>query len=83
MVWHVDSTFFVVYGVYTEIVVFRTPGVRTGYASIIIMLFLGGSIIMISGMLGEYLARIYMEVKQRPIYFVRETNVQNEDKSHI
>ena len=28
-------------------------------------------------MIGEYLARIYMEVKSRPIYFERETNINN------
>jgi glycosyltransferase involved in cell wall biosynthesis len=57
-----------------------TPGaVRNGYSSImILMLFLGGVIITILGMIGEYLARIYMEVKNRPIYFARETNIGNE-----
>ncbi len=57
-----------------------TPNVqRTGYASIIIlMLFLGGVIITILGMIGEYMARIYMEVKNRPIYFARETNIGQE-----
>ena len=55
----------------------NTPDVeRTGYASIIIlMLLLGGVIITILGMIGEYLARIYMEVKNRPIYFTRESNL--------
>lgn len=53
-----------------------TPGQRNGYASIIIiMLFIGGVIISILGVIGEYLARIYMEVKRRPIYIIRETNV--------
>ncbi len=57
----------------------RNPyALRTGYASImIVMLFLGGVIITILGMIGEYLARIYMEVKSRPIYFERETNINN------
>lgn len=54
----------------------KIPNARTGYASIIIlMLFLGGVIITILGMIGEYLARIYMEVKRRPIYFERESNI--------
>ena len=59
----------------------NTPDVeRTGYASIIIlMLLLGGVTITILGMIGEYLARIYMEVKNRPIYFARETNIEIEE----
>ena len=53
---------------------------RTGYSSImVLMLFLGGVIIAILGMIGEYMARIYMEVKNRPIYFTRETNMGTEN----
>ncbi len=49
----------------------------------LIVLFLGGMIILIQGMLGEYLARIYMEVKGRPIYIARESNIKEKtiDKS--
>lgn len=49
-----------------------------GYASTItLLLFIGGSIILSCGILGEYIAKIYMEVKNRPIYIMRKTNIKN------
>lgn len=49
-----------------------------GYASIIcIVTFLGGIQLIALGIIGEYLARTYIETKQRPHYFVKETNIDN------
>lgn len=72
-----------IYALHIGIETFRNPlAPRTGYASIMItMLFLGGVIITTLGMIGEYLARIYMEVKNRPIYIERETNICSDDES--
>lgn len=72
----------VVYAIFVFVSALRSPGARTGYASLlIILLLLGGIIITILGMIGEYLARIYMEVKKRPIYFERESNIGSDVQS--
>ena len=49
-----------------------------GYASIItVTLFIGGIIILSCGILGEYIGKIYLEVKKRPIYIMAETNIDD------
>jgi dolichol-phosphate mannosyltransferase len=47
--------------------------VVNGYTSTIVsVLFLGGTQLMSVGILGEYLGRVYDEVKRRPLFLVRE-----------
>ena len=53
-------------------------GERTGFATtIILIMFFGGVIITILGVIGEYMSRIYMELKHRPIFIEKETNLEN------
>ncbi|MED3977600.1 glycosyltransferase family 2 protein [Priestia megaterium] len=50
-----------------------TDSTITGWASlIVIQLFFSGIILIILGMIGEYIGRIYDETKNRPLYIVRE-----------
>lgn len=44
---------------------------------ILLLLFFGGVIITVLGLIGEYIARIYMETKERPIYIEREAHLKN------
>jgi dolichol-phosphate mannosyltransferase len=46
---------------------------QTGFTTLVtLVLFLGGIQLMALGLLGEYLGRIYDEVKNRPLYVVRD-----------
>jgi glycosyltransferase involved in cell wall biosynthesis len=74
-VWlYVGSVLSLIAFVYGSWIVLKTLmfGVDSpGYASIItIVLFLGGIQLMGIGILGEYIGRIYLESKRRPIYIV-------------
>ena len=44
-----------------------------GYPSLmVVVLFLGGAQLMFTGILGEYLGRVFNEVKQRPLYLLND-----------
>jgi dolichol-phosphate mannosyltransferase len=60
-----------------------------GWASLFVaVLFMGGVQLVSLGILGEYLGRIYTEVKRRPLYIVQErlgfpaTNAKEKAKTH-
>lgn len=51
----------------------KPPGYTPGWASTIVaVLFLGGVQLMSLGILGEYIGRVYDEVKGRPLYLISD-----------
>jgi len=56
----------------------------TGFATVILLELIIGSLLMISlGIIGEYLARIYEEVKGRPRYIVAESIDLADEKTRL
>lgn len=48
-----------------------------GWASMVCLIsFLGGLQLFAIGVVGQYLAKMYLEVKNRPIYLIGETNIE-------
>lgn len=43
---------------------------------VFLVLFLGGLQMMFLGIAGQYLSKAYLEVKHRPIYIIKETNIK-------
>lgn len=70
----------IIYALYILISTIATGNDSPGYAStIIIILFLGGIIELSLGILGEYISRIFTEIKHRPIYIEKESNLTCDD----
>lgn len=67
------SIFSFVYGAYLTVRTMFLGIDVPGYSStVVIILFLGGLQLLALGLIGEYIGRIYSEVKQRPLYIVRD-----------
>jgi len=62
------------YGFYALYARFVTHNVLPGWTSLfMVTAFVGGLQLMMTGVVGLYLGRIYNEVKQRPLYPIRKT----------
>ena len=64
-----------IYGIYIIIQkLFIHTTVLQGYSSTMaVMLFIGGIIMMMLGMIGEYIGRIYISINNSPQYVIKET----------
>lgn len=62
-----------VYGIYTIIKKFVNPDVPLGFSSMMAALvFFGGMIMIMLGLIGEYIGRMYISMNNSPQYVIRE-----------
>ena len=74
------STCAILYGFYILILAVFTDVLVEGWASTVVILsFLSGINLLISGVIGLYVGRIHTEAKQRPLYFITEDLVHGGD----
>lgn len=68
------------YGIYTIIKKFVNPVAPMGYAALMsAVIFMGGMIMLMLGMIGEYLGRVYIAQNNNPQYVIRETTIDERE----
>ena len=61
------------YGIYTIIKRLILPDIQAGFSALMSMLvFMGGMIMLMLGLIGEYIGRIYISMNNSPQYVIRE-----------
>jgi len=73
---------FAIYIVVKRLLVPETPA---GYSSIMAaFMLIGGMIMLMLGLIGEYIGRIYISINNAPQYIIRDTvNVEGTDENHV
>lgn len=73
------ALFSFIYGVYAILMRLFTSTTVGGWTSTILsILFVGGVIILLLGIIGEYIGKIYFEVKKRPRFIIRDSNFEQD-----
>ena len=76
----VIALFAFIYMIYTFITTLMYGNATPGYPSLVILiLFLSGTQLIFLGVMGEYIGKIFMEVKQRPPYLIQEYITAEDD----
>ncbi|MBK9524025.1 MAG: glycosyltransferase family 2 protein [Bacteroidetes bacterium] len=70
--------FFILYALYERLI---TRNYVPGWASLMLaVLFIGGVQLISIGIIGEYISRMSSNIRNRPLYILRETNLQEPDQ---
>jgi polyisoprenyl-phosphate glycosyltransferase len=73
----ISFVFGVVSGISKYIGIYTVPGWAT---IVVVVTFIGGIQLVVLGGIGEYIGRIYEEVKRRPLYVIRRTHGFDEER---
>lgn len=69
------------YGIYTIVKKLVNPDVPLGFSSTMAaIVFFGGMIMVLLGMIGEYIGRIYISLNNSPQYVIREQVGQDKER---
>lgn len=70
-----------IFGIVTIIRKLCVPNISAGWSSTVsILLFIGGLIMLMLGMIGEYIGRIYISINNSPQYVIKETiNIEDDE----
>ena len=73
----------VVYMIYTIVRKIQNSGAPMGFPTLIcVVLFIGGMLMVMLGLVGEYVGRTYMSVNETPQYVIREVVGRDDKDSH-
>ena len=69
----------IIYGIITIIRKILNINTVLGYSSLMsVILFIGGMVMIMLGLIGEYIGRIYISINNSPQYLIREIIVKEE-----
>lgn len=71
------------YGIYTIIkkIFWNPPGLVTGFSALMsVLVFMGGMMMLMLGLVGEYMGRMYISMNNSPQYVIRETTWDVQDE---
>ena len=72
------------YGIYTIVKKFVNPVVPLGFSSLMpAVVFIGGMLMIMLGLIGEYIGRIYISINNSPQYVIREETSSGEMRDEI
>lgn len=75
-------SFIMIIVIIVKTLVFGDP--TSGWPSLVCIIFMVSGIqLLCLGVIGQYLSKMYLEVKNRPIYIIKESNMENNNERNI